>query len=261
MRSADILKTRWAQSAAIGVGSFVGGAVIGYILGKRNGDVFIVPPEASEDAQLSLFDLETGEFQMETTTIAPMDPVFERLLAEEEEIQNRIQSSTMYPIGVEVVESVELDDEIESRQLDREESEDGPALVNVFTNKDPYWDYELELQSRSRHEPYVISQEEFIGEEMEFKQETITYYQGDDVMADSLDTPIYNHNGLMGELKFGHGSRDPNVVYIRNEALKLEWEVLLHTGHFAHEVMGLEMDNVAENELRHASPMRFRSRD
>jgi len=131
--------------------------------------------------------------------------------------------------------------------------------VNVFTKEDDDWDYDTEVANRTKDVPYIIHQEEFIADEMNYRQETLTYYAGDDIMADSADTPIYGYQGLMGELKFGHGSKDPSVVYIRNEGIHMEWEVLLHTGLFSVEVMGLSMEQDAENEIRHShNVLKFR---
>jgi hypothetical protein len=95
--------------------------------------------------------------------------------------------------------------------------------------------------------------------EMDYNQETLTYYKGDDIVADQSDTPIYNHSGLMGDLKFGHGSGDANVVYIRNDSIQMEWEVLLHEGSFEVEVVGLQVEReYEESDIKHAHERRFR---
>ena len=120
-------------------------------------------------------------------------------------------------------------------------------LINIFTVDDD-WNYELEYEKRGNG-IYIIHADEYIQGDYEFKQETVTYYRGDDIMADMEDVPIYNYYERMGELKFGHGSKDKNVVYIRNERLNREWEVLLHHGHFEVEVKGLYEDG---GELKHA---------
>ena len=108
--------------------------------------------------------------------------------------------------------------------------------VNVFHTRDK-WDYEMELSTRTPDSPYIIHADEYISDEMDFRQETVTYYVGDDIMADLHDVPIYNYQSLMGELRWGHGSGDNNVVYIRNEKTKQEWEVLKHLGRFELEVL------------------------
>ena len=63
-------------------------------------------------------------------------------------------------------------------------------------------------------------------------------------------------------MKFGHGSDDPLVVYIRNHQNKAEYEILRESGSFQVEVMGLDaladIDN--ERQLSH-STRRFRQDD
>lgn len=127
--------------------------------------------------------------------------------------------------------------------------------INVFmAPNDDDWNYELELEQRNPDVPYVIHADEYINDEMGFKQETITYYETDDIMADIQDTPLYNWYSITGELKWGHGSKDKNVVYIRNEKMRKEYEVLRHYGSFEAEVTGLDLRG---GELKH-SILKFR---
>lgn len=152
-------------------------------------------------------------------------------------------------IKVPVLEVVKVDDVVE----------DKARPVNIFANIDPYWNYEHELATRTPTSPYVIHADEYITEESGYRQAVVTYYEGDNTMTNQFDTPIYNHNSVFGDLKFGHGSKDPNVVYIRNEAMRQEWEVILHTGYYTIEVQGLNADAAQEGELlHHQTPRKFR---
>ena len=58
-------------------------------------------------------------------------------------------------------------------------------------------------------------------------------------------------NGTVGQdnmKRFGHGCDDPNVVFIRNEKLATDFEVLRHNGSYAEEVLGLvETDDHVEH--------------
>jgi hypothetical protein len=122
-------------------------------------------------------------------------------------------------------------------------------LVNIFTVPDGEWDMEYELEQRSPNAPYVIHADEYLEGEFGYKQETVTYYDGDDIMATMADVPIYNWASMMGDLKWGHGSKDKSVVYIRNEDMSREWEVLLHHGSFEIETQGLHIEG---GELQHS---------
>lgn len=136
---------------------------------------------------------------------------------------------------------------------------------NVFESDDPtkYFNFDEELQRREEHpdEPFVITRDEFM--ESESEQQSITYYEGDDVLADDADKPVDIDSliGVANVLRFGHGSGDPKVVYIRNPKLDLDFEVVHSTGKFAKEVLGF--DDGQDAELRHADrrPRRFRSFD
>lgn len=130
-----------------------------------------------------------------------------------------------------------------------------------YENSLSEWDMELELSTRNGREPYVIHFDEFDehdGTDGGFVQKTLTYYEGDDIMTDEHDTPIYQYHTVTGVLKFGHGSKDPNVVYIRNEELELEVEVLYMPGRFEVEVLGLDDEETfVEGQIRHARAKRL----
>lgn len=138
--------------------------------------------------------------------------------------------------------------------------------VNVFVESavDPsVWDYNHEIANREPDKPYVISLAEFRENEEGHEQQTLQYYQGDDVLCDSRDEPIDAVDYTVGDdnlVRFGHGSEDNNVVYIRNERLDTDFEVLRSAGHYQKEVLGLE----PKEDLRHSQsrrPRRMRERD
>lgn len=149
----------------------------------------------------------------------------------------------------------ELFEEVQDSHM--EETLEPAETVNVFlAESDDTWNYELELSTRSSEEPYILHVDEFLNDEMDFKQETLTYYELDDIMADINDVPIYNWISVTGPLNWGHGSGDKNVVYVRNEKLRKEYEILKHNGSFETEVAGANFEYEA-TELKH-SVLKFR---
>lgn len=228
----------------IALGSVVSAGVgftIGYILGKKNGDVFEISDEAIRDlSDYTRQDHISGDGSNDETVVEDVETYLD------DPSQDNVVDKGYVDRGQ--ASETPYQGEIVSPNT----SSDGLIQVNVFRKDDDDWDYEAELASRNDVEPYIIHQEEYIADEMGFRQDTCTYYKQDDVMTDSLDTPIYNYRTLMGDLKFGHGSNDPNVVYVRNESQKMEWEILLHTGSYMYEVQGLEFEKNAEDELRHS---------
>jgi hypothetical protein len=72
-------------------------------------------------------------------------------------------------------------------------------------------------------------------------QHTLTYFEGDDVLTDEEDQPINETDDTVGNanlLKFGHGSKDNNIVYVRNEKLDLDFEITRSKGSYIKEVLG-----------------------
>lgn len=125
-----------------------------------------------------------------------------------------------------------------------EDTSDAPFHRSIFDDVDDVWDWEREVNSRNEEEPYIIHKEEFYNNERDYTQTTLTYYAGDDILVDEEESPVYNHNSVVGQLIFGHGSGgDPNVVHVRNPKLHAEYEILLDTGLYSVEVLGLEIEN------------------
>jgi len=138
-----------------------------------------------------------------------------------------------------------------------------PVVTNVFDQSGDEWDQNAEVQSRSEDQPYVIHVDEYVADEFGWdSQSTLTWYEGDQVLCDSSDRPIYNPAEVVGELKFGHGSKDPNVVFIRNEKLKAEYEILRDHGSYQSVVLGEELEHEYERQdLRHSMERKFKRDD
>jgi hypothetical protein len=112
--------------------------------------------------------------------------------------------------------------------------------------KNDGWNYAYELSQRSPDRPFVIHQDEFFSHESGYSQTTYSYYAGDDVLADENDSVLSNIDNLVGTdniNRWGHGSDDFNVVYIRNPVLELEFEVCRTPKSYEEEVMGLERED------------------
>jgi hypothetical protein len=155
-------------------------------------------------------------------------------------------------------------DKVETNAQAKADIQTGPVTIEktvdhgVLVDGKPLvvedWDAEAEEAQRRPEAPYVISFEEFNENTYEHSQSTITYYMGDDVLADEKDQLIDDVESVVGTdnlARFGHGSRDPNVVYIRNERLEADYEVTRSTGRFSEQVMGFHHSD-ASPRLRKA---------
>jgi hypothetical protein len=122
-----------------------------------------------------------------------------------------------------------------------------------------HWDYDEEVAQRGPEHPYIIHRDEFFAEELDYSHSSLMYYRGDDILVDELDVPIYNADKIVGNLTFGHGSQDPHIVYIRNDRLKAEYEVLLDYGTFAAEILGQGVTKSKEAQDFKHSLLKFRT--
>jgi hypothetical protein len=157
---------------------------------------------------------------------------------------------------IEVVEEITVTQAIVEATL--------PIERNVFEsdNADDYFIFAEELEKRAEKpdEPFVITKEEWDANETDYDQAELTYYEGDDVLTDSKEKPVEDTDGVVGNenlLRFGHGSGDPKVVYIRNNNLSLDFEMSHSSGKFAKEVLGFD-DELTHSDRR---PRKFRASD
>ena len=129
----------------------------------------------------------------------------------------------------------------------------------IFFADDDSWSYEVEVAKRTKDRPYVIHKDEFYADELGYAQITLTYYSGDDVMCDEDESPIYNYLELTGELRFGHGSGDPNVFYVRNDKRRAEYEVLYDDSLYSVEILGYEIEEQeSSRDLKHSMTRKFK---
>jgi hypothetical protein len=136
-----------------------------------------------------------------------------------------------------------------------------PRSVNIFiTRGDPGdgWDWSSELEQRRPDKPYIIHIEEFVGQESGFNQDTVTYYAADDVIVDEQEQVISHYRELMGELLFGHGSQDANIVYVRNDKMGVEWEVLYDASSYLQSVIS---EHAMEEIIKHHRVPKFRKEE
>lgn len=120
-----------------------------------------------------------------------------------------------------------------------------PPVVIYEGGKDKNlnWNYPEELQNRNEDRPYIIHQDEFASKESGYDQITYTWYAGDEVMVEEGHSdPLAQTDFAVGmeNLKFGHGSDDIDVVFVRNDKLELEMEICRHPGSYEEEVVGLD---------------------
>lgn len=101
---------------------------------------------------------------------------------------------------------------------------------------------EEEIRNRTEEAAYVISKDEYFQGEKNYVQVSMSYFQSDEVLVDEREQPVDDVDdtvGLNNLQRFGQGSKDPNVVYVRNDALELDFEILKSEGSYSKDVLGL----------------------
>jgi hypothetical protein len=209
------------------VGTLLGGGAV-YYIGFRHGksvmrEQAIAAFEAHAEAQAMVVPESRIEEEMDAETAA-----WNELAALREQV------------GEEVFEELV---EVTKANIQMDQAEPSEAVrQTIFADDGDVWDWAYEVEVRNGNAgPYVIRREEYIEETDEmYTQCTATWYEQDQMLYDDAGMePIFNWSDRLGDLHFGHGSGDPNVVYIRNPDESLEWEVMRHTGSASEEVLGI----------------------
>lgn len=231
-----------------------------YSMRNKSGD-FSDPAKAAEKLLKDKYDEKVGPYQTVRVDIPEDDVVpevkhhtskpepdedmeaFEQRLINEakEEVED-----VKYRLGI--FDEDETDD-------DTIETEEELITMNVFSDNES----DSAIERRGSSTIYIISNREFEEGEKDYNQNTLTYFEGDDVLVDERDKPIHHKSSVIGEgnnLRFGDQSNDPNVVYIRNEHLEVDFEVCRSKGTFTEEILGI---SIAEE--RKSRPRKFRMDD
>lgn len=137
--------------------------------------------------------------------------------------------------------------------------EDNDVVLRNTFEAESSWNWEAENSLRESLDPgvpYVIHRDEFFNNENNWDQAHYTYYEKDDILADDHDAPADDQDALVGLVnltKFGHGSFDPNVVYVRNPELEIEIAVVCTDESF-------QKDQHGDDDQPPSDPRKRRSR-
>jgi hypothetical protein len=247
----------WVIPTSIGVASFALGTGIGYILGKRRNTEIITIKSDVEEIRSDNVQL---EFKFEETE-RRLGALLQQAAIVVTRFQDEGRAYLDRNVDPELHVAVKEHPSNEKREIIltpiSNQKEDEP-MINVFTNDDDDgWDYSVEVPKRTPNHPYIIHRDEYFSNEMDLDQSSLTFYVGDEILCDEHDVPVYNPEKVVGKIRFGYGSRDPSICYIRNEELGSEYEVIMDHGFYQTEVLGEVIEN---NSLKHSSkrPLKFR---
>jgi hypothetical protein len=243
----------------VGITTFISGFGAGFFFAKKRLQTEITTEFEIHEVEVVDLDPE-GTDEVVETTQAPTPVVIDEEVAKEKGIIKvdslaDLTTSMVSPAieeGDEVVvqiDEVEVTEEVvEETEEEVLEAEDGIA-----------WDWDEELGKRLSTEPYILHLEEYTANELGFTQYALTFYAIDEVLVDDNTVPVYNHSQTVGELRFGVGSGQDDVVYIRNHERKAEYEITRLDQSYAYEIHGLEIEkNEKVKDLRHGKLLKFR---
>lgn len=261
------IRKEWVVPSSIGVLSFALGAVAGYLYSQhktKSREIIKVVTVLRDDVEAvteldypkMVQDLET--VVEEEQTLGPDGAVHEMRDRTEGMVDQGHWIGDEGPAREQeaIQEAISEERTEEEREKIRVTMARGGMKFNVFDGHE--WDYDVELPLRTRDVPYIIHRDEFFENEGDRSQSTLSYYAGDDVLCDEQETPIYDYQKVVGTLIFGKGSEDISIVYVRNEKLDAEWEIVLDHGSFQAEVLGAEIEHSYEQRDQRHSIHRFR---
>lgn len=90
--------------------------------------------------------------------------------------------------------------------------------------------------------PHIISLEEFSEEMEHYDKATIYFYEDDEVLADENEEMIQDVSGTVGDealTSFGILSNDDEIVYVRNDKLGIDYEVIRLSKSYSESVLGM----------------------
>lgn len=242
----EIVRNNPTVLVAVGVLAAIAGGVGGYFFAKKKLDSYYEDLAGEQIAEAKAFYAGVYKTDEDGEVLSPMDVLADRhgleAAAEAARIYQGRQAATNTfdaenDDGYTEVEPGILVDTADEIQMARIEE----RTYNVFSEATRF-DYATELPLRTPEKPYIITHEEYDGNEKGYEQDVLTYYSGDKTLADSSDEPINDADVYVGGehlSMFGKGSRDVNTLYVRNERLSTEYEIVKSAGTYLEEVLGI----------------------
>lgn len=230
---------------------FAAGSVVGYYLGRY----------FTNTAWMSMVEEMQSEIEQSTEEIEGLSEFLEKI--ENEHGANMVEDVEDVPDPPEVEgqrvfpKNIPLDD-LKPGKIDytayskgfSEPEEEEPVEVKLEELIVPDaveigqgWDMETERKRRSGRAPFIIHVSEY-GSNESFREHELIYYEGDGVFCDNDGNAMMQAMQVIGEdnLRWGHGSEDSNMVYVRNVQQRCDYMITRDSGTYAEVHLGLGPD-------------------
>lgn len=280
----QVAKNNPVTLVLVGVLGLAAGGAGGYFLAKKRLKSFYEELSANEIAEAKEFYAGVYKTDEDGAVLSPMEVLEQRhpgenaeAIAALREYTGRLPSEAPAATEEELIAEAKAsqghpsDNEMDEAQIRKIEKarlhsisvdkEVGPAggkveevveeMRNVFV--DPNFDLEEEIKHRTSDKPYIITHDEYFAAEKDYDTQSLTYYENDDTLTDEHDKPLREIDKLIGEdhlVRFGHGSKDKSIVYVRNDRLGTDYEIVKSSGSYVEEVLG--MLDEPDNSLKHS---------
>lgn len=152
-------------------------------------------------------------------------------------------------------EAEEYSDILHERGYSEENREEEVLATksNVFDNPTPpheaigmsLEDWNHRERRQNDGSPYVITEEEFSVGYDNYDRVTLTFFEEDDTLCDDREQVVPDLEYVIGEdnlTEFGKYSGNKDVVFVRNDELETDYEVLRESGSYLEEVLGIRED-------------------
>jgi len=277
----EVVRNNPAVLITVGVVAGLAGGVGGYFIAKKRLQSFYEEVAESEIAQAKDFYARINKVGPDGQVMTPKEVMMERHSLGEavaatavREYQGRPDPDPLQPVASEAdliaeaksVQGSPSDDQLDENQIQKmERALNGAGIhplvveeettVNIFT--DPTFDLAEEMKYRTKEKPYIITHDEYFEADKEYDTIQLTYFEQDDTVVGENDQPVDDVDSQIGEdhlVRFGHGSKDRNVVYVRNDTLQTDYEVTKSAGSYLeHLGLGPEPDGFS---IKHSAAER-----
>lgn len=109
------------------------------------------------------------------------------------------------------------------------------SIVNDYAPSNDRPDYSAYSSAKQEgvpeNKPYVITAEEF-GEFEDYEKIELSYYELSNVLTDDMDEPVENPDRVVGLESLEHFGDYTDAVYVRNDRLKCDYEILRVAGEY-----------------------------
>jgi hypothetical protein len=229
----------------IAVASTVGGFTLGYLVNSKRLRNYY-EKQMEEEVEKAHAHFRERQLELERELIAERAESLNYVV----QAECALAAQTAY-VGVDdLMDAVSLIQTTET-QFESEKVEDfvPSQYTPELAPEEPLVTSEKKLKDRGvyvdRSKPYLITTEDFLQNEKNYAQATLTYYENGDTLTGENDEPLDDQSRLMligtHLSDFGAFGEDPNAVYIRNDAIHMDLEVVKNESNYS-EVVGLGGD-------------------